>query len=147
MTIMWMKIMLLLLLLLFFFLVHPAGILIVALFFFSPSFPASFPCLACKNIPDHSISSRHNESHPYVSHGDMHESCQSWRARTEQCICTTFAQDLNESAHRSTDETLISQHRHMTLPYWALPVCSYAKPNQSVFIVPRSDRINYLFLA
>ena len=96
---------LLLLLLFFFFFVHPACTLFVASFF--PSFPASFPGLACKNLPDHNISSRYNESHPYVSRGNMHESCPSSRARIEQCICTTLAQDLSESAHRSPDEMLI----------------------------------------
>ena len=79
----------------------------VRCFIFFPSFPASFPGLACKNLPDHNISSRYNESHPYVSRGNMHESCQSSRARIEQCICTTLAQDLSESAHRSPDEMLI----------------------------------------
>ena len=78
----------------------------VRCFIFFPSFPASFPGLACKNLPDHNISSRYNESHPYVSRGNMHESCPSSRARIEQCICTTLAQDLSESAHRSTDEML-----------------------------------------
>ena len=58
---------LLLLLLFFFFFVHPACTLFVA----------SFPGLACKNLPDHNISSRYNESHPYVSRRNMQESCQS----------------------------------------------------------------------
>ena len=67
---------LLLLLFFFFFFVHPACTLFVASFFF-PSFPASFPGLACKNLPDHNTSSRYNESHPYVSRRNMQESCQS----------------------------------------------------------------------
>ena len=49
----------------------------VRCFIFFPSFPASFPGLACKNLPDHNTSSRYNESHPYVSRRNMQESCQS----------------------------------------------------------------------